>query len=232
MEVKIDIWLLRTDHFRKVLKTHFVAILKLAVIVSLLLDRIIRQVYGHISDIIKGVFTTARPDVSILVAVPFQTAIDAGKEAEASEVELTLMDQKRVVDILLNDESAITFFPHRSPNYLLYFSQCFDDSDTDTAISVFTRFHDPGVLRCPILAFDFFDRLLVVAAHLRIILIIFDCFRCSLLANIALTIIILLDGSLDGDLRIFDFLLHSVVVVLKLPKIGIVDTVLCMESQW
>jgi len=42
MEVKIEIRLLGTDHFGKVLEAHLVSVLKLAVLISSLLDGIVR----------------------------------------------------------------------------------------------------------------------------------------------------------------------------------------------
>ena len=41
MEVKVETWLLSADDLREVLPAQFIAILKLSVVISLLLDRIV-----------------------------------------------------------------------------------------------------------------------------------------------------------------------------------------------
>ena len=49
--------------------------------------------HSYICDIIEGILTAARPDVPILIAVAFKTAIDTSQEAEAPEVKLSLVYQ-------------------------------------------------------------------------------------------------------------------------------------------
>ena len=70
-----------------------------------------------IGDIVKRILSTARPNVTVLVTVSLQAAIDACEDTEAPKVELSLMHEQRVVDILLDDESAFSVFPHWPPNY-------------------------------------------------------------------------------------------------------------------
>jgi len=77
VEVKVKIGLLRTDYFRKVLPAKLVTIFKFSIVVSLLLDSIVRQMDKLITDIIKRVFSATSSDVSFLVAIAFQTTIDA-----------------------------------------------------------------------------------------------------------------------------------------------------------
>ena len=70
-----------------------------------------------IGDIVKRILTAARPNVTVLVTVPFQVAIDACEHTKAPKVELAPMHEQRVVDILLDDEGAFSVFPHWPPNY-------------------------------------------------------------------------------------------------------------------
>ena len=44
MEVKVELWLLSTDDFREVLPAQLVTIFELSIVLSLLLDSIVRQV--------------------------------------------------------------------------------------------------------------------------------------------------------------------------------------------
>lgn len=76
--------------------------------------------HKRVCYIIQRVLATTRPRVTILVAIAFQAAIDAGKHAEAAEIELALVHEERVVDVLLDDESLIALFTHRSSNDSLH----------------------------------------------------------------------------------------------------------------
>ena len=42
MEVKVETWLLSADDLREILPAQFIAIFKLPIVISLLLDRIVR----------------------------------------------------------------------------------------------------------------------------------------------------------------------------------------------
>ena len=104
-----------------------------------------------VCHVVEGVLTTTGADVAVLVAVPFQTAVDAREKAKAPEIELPLVHEERVVDILLNDESSFAIFSCRPPDDLLHISDCFYDGDALASISILTRFDDPSVLSCPVL---------------------------------------------------------------------------------
>ena len=91
MKVKIELRLLRADYFCEVLPAELVAIFKLAVVVSLLLNRIISQMHSNICHIVERVLAATRSDVPILIAVALKTAIDATQQAEAPEIKLALV---------------------------------------------------------------------------------------------------------------------------------------------
>ena len=93
MEVKVELRLLGADNLREVLQAELVAILKLPVVVRLLLYGVIGQVDEWVWHVIKGVLTTACPNVPILVAVALQAPIDTCQQAKAAEVKLALMNQ-------------------------------------------------------------------------------------------------------------------------------------------
>ena len=60
-----------------------------------------------VSDIIESVFTTARSDVTILVAVALERSVKACQHAVNTEVKLSLVNEKWVVNIFLDDEGAV-----------------------------------------------------------------------------------------------------------------------------
>ena len=117
MEVEVEVGLLCRDDLGEVLPAQLVAIFKLPVVFCLLLDCIVCQMDELIGNIIKRVLSTARSNVTVLVTVPFQVAIDACEHTKAPKVELAPMHEQRVVDILLDDEGAFSVFPHWTPNY-------------------------------------------------------------------------------------------------------------------
>ncbi len=122
MEVKVELWLLSADHFREVLPAELVAVFKFAKLLRLLLNRVICQVNELVGDVVEGVFTTAGPDIAILVAVALKASVNARAEAEATEIELPLVHKQWVVDVLLDYESAVAIFLKRTSNYRLNFS--------------------------------------------------------------------------------------------------------------
>lgn len=93
VEVKVDFGLLRTDNLCKVLPTELVSILKLAVVVSFLLDRIVCQMNELVGHIVKSVLPATRSDIAVLVAIAFQTAINARQQSKATEVKLALVNE-------------------------------------------------------------------------------------------------------------------------------------------
>ena len=52
MEVEVKLWMLLVDHFRKVLQAELISVLKLAKLVSLLLNRIVCQMNERVSDVV------------------------------------------------------------------------------------------------------------------------------------------------------------------------------------
>ena len=87
-----------------------VARLKFSVIFSLFLNRVIRQVHQFIGEVFGVVLAAGGSEVALLVKIAFQVSIDAGDYGERPYVELAFVDQERVLDVLLNDESALAVF--------------------------------------------------------------------------------------------------------------------------
>ena len=230
MEVEVQIRLLRTDDLREILQTEFVAVFELAVVFRLLLNGIIRQVDEHISDVFKGVLATTRANVSILVAVPLQTPVDAGKKAEASEVELALMDQQRVVDIFLNYESTVTILLGWATDDLLDFTDSFDHCDTNTSVRILARLDNPSVLWRPKLSLNLLDGLLIIRVLLTTIVFI-NADLLAIRCPVSLTFVVLLHCRLDLLLCILVPLFQSIIVIHELVVVGVIDSVLGVERQ-
>ena len=227
MEVKVEFGLLSADNLREVLPAELITVLELAVVVRLLLYGVVGQVDELVCHVIKGVLTAARPNVPILVAVALQAPIDARQKAEAAEVELALMNQQRVVNVLLNDEGAVVLLVWPA-NYGLYFADCLYHSNTLAAVRVFTWLDDPGVLWGPVFLPDLFDSVLVICVNLTgIILILRLLFVCS----VPLISVELLDSLLGLPLAGTMPLLHLVKVVGELSELRVVYAVLRVKRQ-
>ena len=170
-EVKVKVGLLGLHNLGKVLKTEFVAIFKFSVVIGLLLNRVVRQVHERVTHIVERELPAACADVPVLITVAFNGPVDARHEAEAAEVKLASVHKQRIVNVLLDDESAIAVFLARTSNYLLDFSQGFYDLDALATIGVLARLDNPGVLRCSELSLDLLDGFLVITVRLAPILV-------------------------------------------------------------
>ena len=238
MEIKVKMWLLGANDLREVLPAELVAVLKLAIVIGLLLDRIVRQVDKLIGDVVQAVLATARSNVPVLVAVPLQAAIDAGQEPEASKIELSLVDQQWVIDVLLNYERPVAVFFERASDDGLDLAQRLHYGDALPTVRILTRLDDPSVLRHSVLSFDFIDRLFIVCINLTAIVLIRRGRSQSLLISFifvlqwdALVNVVLLDRLFDVLLGGPVPLLDLVEVVLELAVLWVVHAMLRVESQ-
>ena len=102
IHIKVKVSLLPAYDLTEVRKTDFISILKLAVVFSMLLDCIIRQVNVLVSDIVKIELAAARPDIAVMVCEALKRTTNAGKHSVASEIKLALMHEQGVVNILLD----------------------------------------------------------------------------------------------------------------------------------
>jgi len=91
--------------FVKVAQTQFVSVLELSVVLRLLLNGIIGEMDELVLDVLKGEFLAAGPDVGVFEEVAFEFAVDSLEHSEAPYVELPPVEQKRSLDVLLEDDS-------------------------------------------------------------------------------------------------------------------------------
>jgi hypothetical protein len=90
-----------------------------------------------------------------MVGESLEASVDRSEHAVATEIELALVDQERVVYVLLYDISALVF---GSPaNQVLDVPYVLDDVDTLTTVCVLARLDNPGLLRRLELSSDLFE---------------------------------------------------------------------------
>ena len=87
--------------------THFVAVFKFAEVVGLFLDGVIGQMNEFIIEVIQAELSTTCTDVAILIEVCLQLLVDRCDEGINSEIKLPFMYQEWIVNILLDNSSAI-----------------------------------------------------------------------------------------------------------------------------
>jgi hypothetical protein len=85
-------------------------------------------------------------DVTIVVPVPFKTAINSGDENVASDVELSPVDQETVFQIFLDNHASLAVL-NTLHQLFLQLGTVGVHSDTKTAIRVFARLYNPHVMR-------------------------------------------------------------------------------------
>ena len=186
-----------------------------------------------VSYVIESILATASSYVAILVAVPLETAIDARQQAEAPEVKLALVDEQRIVDVLLNDKGAVAIFLHRSANYRLHLLNSLDNGDALASIRILTRLDDPGVLRRSVLLPNLLYRLFIlIRLRLASVLLLLGltCLFRSLLCIFSLKLV-LLDGLTGLPLRVFVVRLDLVIVLGELVEFWIVDAERGMKGE-
>ena len=82
-----------------------VAWFKFTVVLGLLLYSIIGEVHHAIGQVVEGELAAGCAQVALCVVVRLEVAVVACHHAVGADVELASVDQKRVVDIFLNDAS-------------------------------------------------------------------------------------------------------------------------------
>lgn len=243
VEIEVELGLLRTDHLCEVLEAQLVSILKLSVVVRFLLNSIVCQMHKLVANVVERVLSAACSDVAILVAVAFETAIDARQQSEAPEIELASVNEQRVVNILLNDESSVAIFFHGPANDRLNFLNRLDDCYTLPSVGVLSRFDDPRVLRRSVLLPYFFDCVLIlIFVELTLVLVFFRC-GCSFALGscffgllcgffrVFAVLLVFLDRLLDLLFGLLHVRIDFIVVRSEAVELRVVNALLRVESQ-
>ena len=123
-----------------------IARLKLSVIIELLLHSIVGEMHKPVGDILEGELPATGPEIAIGIPVALQVAIDRAHEREASDIELTVLVQQRLLNILLYDVGTLYAIHSRVLDKTLDVVQVFAHLDAAPSVCVFARLHDPELL--------------------------------------------------------------------------------------
>jgi hypothetical protein len=91
----------------EVVDRELVAVLVLAVVISVLLNGVVGKVNKLVGKIRNRELFAACPKVAVSVEVAFKASIYGGHQAIASYVEFASTDQQRLLYVLLNDECSL-----------------------------------------------------------------------------------------------------------------------------
>ena len=88
---------------------YFIAWLVFAVLLAVLLNGIIGEVDHWVIKLLKVEDGAGGTDVTILVPVPFDLAVDGSYQHISSNVEFTIVVEERSGNVLLNDEGSFVY---------------------------------------------------------------------------------------------------------------------------
>ena len=223
LQIKVEIRLLGVDDLREVLETHFVCIFEFSVIFRLVLDGVVSQMDESITNIVEVVLSGASSNIAILITVPFQRAVNTGHHAVNSEVKFSFVDQKRVVNILLDDEGTILLCG--PSDNVLNFSHVLYDLNALSTICILARLDYPSVFRSSVFSSNCLNLFLFVRF---VVALVVNCLFLRLLS----LFVILFDSFLGHLFASLDLVLQVVVVAHKFPIFRVMDSLGGMESQW
>lgn len=123
-----------------------IAPLILSVVGQLFLHCIVGQVH-RTEPIGNGVLIGSSPNVTELTPVAFHMAIDTGDEHVMPDIKFPPVVEKRLLDILLNNVSAIASIIqfHFVLQYSLDFLKGMADRDPIASVGQFSRLYDPDI---------------------------------------------------------------------------------------
>ena len=125
---------------------HLVACFVLTVAFVPLLHGIVGQVNQAVGQVVDVILVRACSDVSFFVEVALLAATDRGEHGVCSDVELSSVDQERVVDVALHDAGASAVVLVGFCDQVYDLVVVFRNLDTIAAVGVLTRFYNPNVL--------------------------------------------------------------------------------------
>ena len=157
--VKVVICHLLVDNLAKILQADLVSALKLAVVICSLLNRIICQMRESVVQVFERELLTRRPDIPILIEIALEPSIDACKHSKAPEIELALVNQQRVVDVLLYDKRAVSALACLPLDYALNLAESLADVYAIASIRILAWLENPRVLWRSVTSFNLLQSL-------------------------------------------------------------------------
>lgn len=73
----------------------------------MLLDSVVSQVDHAVRQVLKSELSATGPQVPVSIEVALHVAIDRGHEGIEPDIKLPLVDQQRVMNVLLNNTSPL-----------------------------------------------------------------------------------------------------------------------------
>ena len=221
VHIEIVLWILHLYNPTEITKSHLVSTLELPVVISMNLNCIICKVDKLISHVIMVELLTRGAHIPVFVEISLKWSINGGQNSVTSQIKFSLVDQKRVIDVFLNDEGPVALC---SPaNYGFYLLHRFAHVYAGTTISVFPRFNDPRVFWNPIAYLKLLN-LSIVWVILGKFFVLFIIFCCSFSLYL-----------LNRDPFLFfhtlDLLFQLLVVLGKLCELGIFYSFPSVESK-
>jgi len=105
----------------EIINTQLVRIFKFSIVLCFYLYRVICQMNEPVWQIFKVKWLWTRPEVDISIHVSFQDAVNGCEHSVCAHVEFSSIDQKRFVDVKLNDGCSIAITFSIAFNKLFYF---------------------------------------------------------------------------------------------------------------
>lgn len=121
---------------------HLVVVLELALIVVVLLDSVVREVDQRV-EVLQRVFRAIGAHITLLEEVGAHDSVQCGYEALDANVELTVLDEQRTLNLLLDDPTVVLvagscLFPDGL--------QVIEHLDALALVAVLARLHYPHLL--------------------------------------------------------------------------------------
>ena len=162
--------------------TYLISRFKATVILASLLHGVVREVNHAVCRVFHIVLSAAGAQVSVLIPISLEVAVDSRGQCIAADVELTVLVEQGTLDILLNDKAAPVATDMLSLDQLFYMIQITADLDATPSVSVLAGLHDPeAVAVLGVLLKHFVSLRIVVGLHkleeLTVVLTLFNVIR-------------------------------------------------------
>ena len=158
------------------MKTHLISVLIFTIVLRILLDSIICQMNVLIIEIRNIELFTTCSNEAILIEITLKMSIYWRHKPIASEIEFTILDQERMIYILLNNKSLFFDFSCCSTlaawirDKWLNLGKARWNINTITSVCVLSWFNNPYISRDLISSFDISHYLIFFKVLVRIVL--------------------------------------------------------------
>lgn len=139
----------------------------------MLLNGIICQMNKLIVQIINIEFFTTRSNICIFIEVAFQMPIDRSHGSITSKIELSVINQQRIVNIFLNNVSLLFVLTRMSfLDKIFNLIKIWRHINSISSISILTRLYNPHILWYSVFSLYFFDFFILFIEIILIVAIV------------------------------------------------------------